>query len=155
MEMAINQEKAAAENLRALVTLTVQAGAGGNNLTEARRASIIISQRQALFMSRKNLIFVKYFVTDGLAVAHDAIGGQSVDDLLSNEDKKRIEESRKKKGPETVSTPDAMSLFNLFQAAQSGSSMKRDGPNLLNMMAAGNSRPKIRRDKTNSPCFAC
>ena len=94
MEMAINQEKVAAENLRTLVSLTVQAGAGGNNLTEARRAEIIIAQRQALFIARRNLIFVKYFVTDGLAVAHDAIGGQNVDDLLSNEDKKRIAESR-------------------------------------------------------------
>ena len=52
MEMAINQEKAAAENLWALVTLTVQAGAAGNNLTDVRRANIIIAQRQALFMAR-------------------------------------------------------------------------------------------------------
>ena len=72
MEMAINQEKAAAENLWALVTLTVQAGAAGNNLTDVRRANIIIAQRQALFMARKNLIFVKYLVIDGFAVAHDA-----------------------------------------------------------------------------------
>ena len=154
LENAVESEKSAAEFLRTVAALTVMAGADGENLTAAKRTALLVSYRQNLFAARKNLIFVKLIATDGFSIAHEAVGGGSQDDLLSNEEKKRIEEARKKLSQPSGTDGAAALLQSIIQAAGGGSG-KRENSNLLSMMAAGVSRPKIRKDKTNSPCFAC
>ena len=97
--------------------------------------------------------------TDSFSVAFTAIGGVADDDLLSNEEKKQIKEARRKSQSQVSKTagvsqdPSAL-LQSIIQMAGPNGGIKRDA-NLLSMMAAGAARPKIRRDKTNSPCFAC
>ena len=158
LQHAVDMERSCAENLRTVSALTVQAAAAGANLTAERRTALLVSHRQNLFNARNNLIYTKLVTTDSFATAFAAVGGGSDDDLLSADEKKQIEEARKKSRtqvPENAGVQDPAALLqSILQMAGSSGGNKRDS-NLLSMMAAGGARPKIRRDKTNSPCFAC
>ena len=46
LDLAVTTERAAAESLRALAAITVQDGAAGANLTEQRKAAMLIKARQ-------------------------------------------------------------------------------------------------------------
>ena len=76
-----------------------------------------------------------------------------------NEEKKLIEEARKKAKPQVPDSSgsgqdNSALLQSIIQMAGTSGGAKRDA-NLLTMLAAGGSRPKIQRTKGNSPCFAC
>ena len=90
-----------------------------------------------VFTARKNFLYTKTVVNDGYGVAFDVLGAGPADDLMSDQERRRLEEARRKRaydsGPWTGATAGA-----------------RRG-NLLNMVAAGNKKPK--RDRTNAPCF--
>ena len=89
---------------------------------------------QDLFEARKLFLYVKTTVTDSFAVAFDVLGSGATDDLMSNQERKRLEDSRRKRRSETITWAGG---------ARRG--------NLLNMMVAGGK--KLKRDKTNAPCF--
>ena len=46
LELAVNIEKAATEKLRTLAAITIQDGAAGANMTEERKAAMLIKARQ-------------------------------------------------------------------------------------------------------------
>ena len=96
LQHAVDAERTCAEHLRTVSALTVQANAAGNNLTAGRRTALLVSLRQALFNARNALIYTKLVATDSFSVAFTAIGGVADDELLSNEEKKRIKEARRK-----------------------------------------------------------
>ena len=159
LQYAVDNERSCAEHLRTVSALTVQADAAGANLTVERRTALLVSLRQALFNAKNALIFTKLITTDGFHVAYNAIGGGADDDLLSNDEKKQIEEARKKSKSQDSSaagssTDPVALLQSILQLAGPSGGTKRDS-SLLSLMAAGAARPKVRRDKTNSPCFAC
>ena len=79
-------------------------------------------------------MYVKTTVTDSFAVAFDVLGSGATDDLMSDQERKRLEDSRRKRRSETITWAGG---------ARRG--------NLLNMMVAGGK--KLKRDKTNAPCF--
>ena len=76
-----------------------------------------------------------------------------------NDMKKLIEEARKKfrsEAPEgSGGSQDPTALHQSIIQMAGSSGVKRDKNNLLIMMSVGGARPKIRHDKSNSPCFAC
>ena len=48
LNLAVSNERAAAEYLRTLAAVTVQAGAAGPNLTEQRKTAMLIKARQVM-----------------------------------------------------------------------------------------------------------
>ena len=102
-----------------------------------------------LFNTRTNLSFVKLVPNNSFVVAFTILRGGTDNDLLSNNEKKLVEEAFKKIRPQTSKTggghdPSAI-LQSIIQMAGSSGGIKRD-TNLLSMMAAGAARPKIQRD---------
>ena len=73
-------------------------------------------------------------VTDSFGAAFDAFGSGAADDLMSDQERKRLEDYRRKRRAETTMWTGG---------ARRGT--------MLNMMAAGGK--KFKRDKTNAPCF--
>jgi len=155
LEMAIETEKAVAERVRTISTLTVHVGAVEPNLTAARRTALLVTLRQDLFNSRKMFLFAKILASDGFDAAYEVLGGASVDDLLSPDEKKKLEDARKKNRrlDDGQSGDVAAILQSLVQSTVGGN--KRENSNLLSMLAAGAKPPKFKRDKQNSPCFDC
>lgn len=167
LQYAVDSERNAAENVRAMANVTVQADAAGLNLTADKRNSCLISLRKGLFIARETLIFAKLISTDSLATAFEVIGGGSTDSELTAEEKKRMEEVRRKhlqppasataSASVTQDNANATAMLQSFlqSAAGSGWGNKRDSSSLLTMMAAGAPKNKTPRTKGNSPCFAC
>jgi len=59
LEQAVSMEKNAVEALRALARLVVQDGAGDQNLTAAKRTTLLIKSRQDVFLARQHFLYVK------------------------------------------------------------------------------------------------
>ena len=87
---------------------------------------------QDLFEARKSLKFTNLVAKESFAVAGHTVGQGGGDDLMSDLERKRLEEARRK------------SMSNTW-----GGGARRG--NLLNMMVAGGKR--FKRDKSNAPCF--
>ena len=93
-----------------------------------------------------------------------------MEEFLTPEEKKRLEEDRKKRavspgeGSSGCSTKPktgqqdlgaAAVLVGLLQGAQGVGGSSAAGNNLLSLLAAGGKSKKRGLDKTNSPCFGC
>ena len=48
LELAVNIERAASENVRTIAAITIQDGATGANMTEERKAAMLVKARQVL-----------------------------------------------------------------------------------------------------------
>ena len=160
LQYAVDSERNAAENLRTVAALTVQANAADANLTAERRNILLASLHQGLFTARTNLKFVNLIANNSLEMAIQVIGAGSNDNLQTADKRKRMDEVLKKARPpgsSNTSQDSATAMLQMIQNAggfRAGWAPKRDS-NPLTMMAAGASRPKISRTKGNSPCFAC
>ena len=118
--------------------IEVQDGAADPKLTVARKNGLLIKHRQALILARKHFTYVKTIITDGYFVAFKALGGSATDDLMTAEERKRLEDARRKRREESSCT------------AMAGGLGRRG--NLLPMALGAK---KFKRDKSNSPCFDC
>ena len=121
-----------------MARIEVQDGAVDPRLTVERRNALLVRHRQALIAARKHFTYVKTIITDGYYVAFKVLGGCATDDLMTAEERKRLEEARRKRKEE------------LSWMAMAGGPGRRG--NLL-PMALGTK--KFKRDKSNSPCFSC
>ena len=85
-------------------------------------------------------IFENYFlvvVTEGYQFALDVLGGDGGDDLLSPDQRRKLEDAKKRKRMETLAWPGVPQRPNL----------------LLSLAATGGKGMK--KDRTNSPCHDC
>lgn len=124
--------------LRDVARIEVQDGAVDPRLTVERRNALLVRHRQALIAARKHFTYVKTIITDGYYVAFKVLGGCATDDLMTAEERKRLEEARRKRKEE------------LSWMAMAGGPGRRG--NLLPMALE---TKKFKRDKSNAPCFNC
>ena len=115
----------------------VQDGAADPHLSVAKKNALLVSHRQALIAARRHFIFTKTAVSEDYSVAFDVLGGTANDELLTGDEKKRLEDVRRKRKQDSN---------------WAGMAGGRRGGNLLPMAFGAK---KYKRDKSNSPCFEC
>ena len=103
----------------------------------AKKNSLLVRHRQALIAARKHFVFTNTAVSDDYHVAYEALGGNATDEMMTADQKKRLDDARRKRKQEKT----------WYGGAGAGR-----GGNLL-PMAFG--VKKFKRDKSNSPCFEC
>ena len=72
-------------------------------------------------------------------MAFEVLGGAAVDDLMNADQKRRMDEAKRKRERD-------MAAWSLSGAGRRG--------NLLSMVTAGGNK-KFKKDRTNSPCHDC
>ena len=67
------------------------------SLSVAKKNALLVRHRQALIAARRHLIFTKTAVSEDYSVAFDALGSTANDELLTADEKKRLEAARRRR----------------------------------------------------------